>query len=49
MSDTGGSDTSHEATVHFVDAPAGRRSGVTRADGPARLALRTNYAMATPF
>jgi hypothetical protein len=49
MADTGGSDTSHEVTVHFVDAPAGLRSGVTRADGPARLALRTNYAMAAPF
>jgi hypothetical protein len=49
MADTGGSDTSHEVTVHFVDAPAGLRSGVTRADGPARLALRTNYSMAAPF
>jgi hypothetical protein len=27
MGDTGGSDTSHEVTVHFVDAPAGLRSG----------------------
>jgi hypothetical protein len=49
MADTGAGDTSHEVTVHFVDAPAGLRSGVTRADGPARLALRTNYAMAAPF
>ena len=42
-------DTSHAVEVRFVNAPAGMRSGITQADGPARLALRTNYAMAAPF
>jgi hypothetical protein len=49
MADAGGGDSSHEVTVHFVDAPAGMRSGVTRADGNAKLSLQTSYAMSAPF
>jgi hypothetical protein len=49
MAGTGGGDTSHEVTVRFVDAPAGLRTGITRADGDARLSLRTNYALKAPF
>jgi hypothetical protein len=41
MADASGRDTSHEVTVRFVDAPAGLRNGITRADGDARLSLRT--------
>jgi hypothetical protein len=49
VADAGCGDTSNEVTVRFVDAPAGMRSGVSQAAGPARLALCTNYAMAAPF
>jgi hypothetical protein len=49
MADASGGDTSHEVTVRFVDAPAGPRTGITRADGDARLSLRTNYALSAPF
>jgi hypothetical protein len=39
--DSGGGDTSHKLEVHFMNAPAGMRSGLTRADGPAEVAVRT--------
>jgi len=41
----GGGDTTHHVEVRFLDAPAGMRSGLTRADGPASVAVRTQYAM----
>jgi hypothetical protein len=28
-----------------MNAPAGMRSGLTRADGPAEVAVRTHYSM----
>jgi hypothetical protein len=49
VADAGGGDTSHEVTVRFVDAPAGLRTGITRADGDAQLSLRTNYALSATF
>jgi hypothetical protein len=49
MADAGSGDSSHEVTVRFVDAPAGLRTGITRADGDAKLSLRTNYALSAPF
>jgi hypothetical protein len=47
--DAGGGDTSHSVEVKFVNAPPGLRSGITRADGDARLSLRTSYAMGATF
>jgi hypothetical protein len=47
--DTSGNDTSHTVEVRFVDAPQGLRTGITRADGDARLALRTQFALSAPF
>jgi hypothetical protein len=46
QTDAGAGDTSHRVEVHFMDAPAGLRAGVTRADGPAEVAVRTQYALA---
>jgi Phage tail lysozyme len=49
MADAGGGDSSHMVEVRFVDAPQGLRTGITRADGDARLSLRTQYALSAPF
>jgi hypothetical protein len=38
-------DTSHEVSVRFMDAPQGMRTGLSRADGPARVGVRVEYAM----
>jgi hypothetical protein len=38
-------DSTHHVEVHFRNAPSGMRSGLTRADGPASVAVRTQYAM----
>jgi hypothetical protein len=43
--DLGADDTRHHVEVHFRNAPSGMRSGLTRADGPASVAVRTQYAM----
>jgi hypothetical protein len=43
--DLGADDTRHHLEVHFRNAPSGMRSGLTRADGPASVAVRTQYAM----
>jgi hypothetical protein len=43
--DAGGGDTSHRVEVHFMDAPAGLRTGLTRAEGPAETSIRVQYAM----
>jgi muramidase (phage lysozyme) len=38
-------DTTHHVEVRFMDAPPGLRTGVTRADGPAEVSVRTQYAL----
>jgi hypothetical protein len=43
--EAGSADTNHRLEVHFTDAPPGMRSGLTRADGPAEVAVRTQYSM----
>jgi hypothetical protein len=45
VADIGGGGSSHEVTVQFISAPRGIRSGITRADSDARVALRTSYAL----
>jgi hypothetical protein len=40
-------DTQHHVEVRFVDAPAGMRSGLTRADGPATFGLQVQHAAST--
>lgn len=42
-------DTTHHVEVRFQNAPAGMRSGLTRADGPASVSVRTAYAMPGPY
>lgn len=38
-------DSSHTVMVHFANAPAGMRSGLTQSEGPATVAVRTQYSM----
>jgi hypothetical protein len=38
-------DSSHKVEVHFVNAPTGMRSGLTKAEGPAEVSVRTHYSM----
>jgi hypothetical protein len=40
--------TRHELQVSFLNAPAGMRSGMTAANGPADLEIRTEFAMSGP-
>jgi hypothetical protein len=41
----GDSDTNHHVQVTFANAPEGMRSGLTRAEGPAEVSVRTEHAM----
>ena len=38
----------HHMTVEFLNAPAGMRSGLKAANGPADLEIRTEFAMTGP-
>jgi hypothetical protein len=38
-------DSSHRVEVHFVNAPTGMRSGLTKSEGPAEVSVRTHYSM----
>jgi hypothetical protein len=38
-------DSSHRVEVAFVNAPPGMRSGLTKAEGPAEVSVRTHYSM----
>jgi hypothetical protein len=38
-------DSSHRVEVAFVNAPPGMRSGLTKSEGPAEVAVRTHYSM----
>lgn len=44
-SPAGGGDTSHRVQVEFNNAPAGTRTNVSEANGPAEFQLRTHFAM----
>jgi hypothetical protein len=41
----GSLDSSHRVEVHFVNAPPGMRSGLTKSEGPAEVSVRTQYSM----
>jgi hypothetical protein len=38
-------DSNHRVEVHFVNAPSGMRSGLTKSEGPAEVSVRTHYSM----
>jgi hypothetical protein len=40
----GSLDSSHRVEVHFVNAPPGMRSGLTKSEGPAEVSVRTQYS-----